>query len=277
MFVIDPSTYSPATITAAVKIMDSNDVLSSVLADATKIPEVMIGARVIVNDDKTVNLDLEGIAPVEGGFWLCSEGRGTFDDADRPLEMPNLLVMVDAAGVIMKAVTLPLEVGNIQLRFGFEGVTVYGDYVVVAFQRVWNGEDGVRIGLYNTVEETWSFVFYGLDTPTKGWVGLSDITSIGDGKFYVLERDNQGGFDSTIKKVYEIDLGDLSEAAAVPSTVVEKTLVVDLVPEIMAFNGALLEKVEGMAVDSDGNLWINNDNDGVDDNSGEQLLIKVEL
>ena len=277
MFVIDPSTYSPATITAAVKIMDSNDVLSSVLADATKIPEVMIGARVIVNDDKTVNLDLEGIAPVEGGFWLCSEGRGTFDDASRPLEMPNLLVMVDAAGVIMKAVTLPLEVGNIQLRFGFEGVTVYGDYVVVAFQRVWNGEDGVRIGLYNTVEETWSFVFYGLDTPTKGWVGLSDITSIGDGKFYVLERDNQGGFDSTIKKVYEIDLGDLSEAAAVPSTVVEKTLVVDLVPEIMAFNGALLEKVEGMAVDSDGNLWINNDNDGVDDNSGEQLLIKVEL
>ena len=191
--------------------------------------------------------------------------------------MPNLLLMVDTEGVIMKAVTLPLEVGNIQLRFGFEGVTVYGDYVVVAFQRVWNGEDGVRIGLYNTVDETWSFVFYGLDTPTKGWVGLSDITSIGDGKFYVLERDNQGGFDSTIKKVYEIDLGDLSGAAAVPSTVVEKTLVVDLVPEIMAFNGALLEKVEGMAVDSDGNLWINNDNDGVDDNSGEQLLIKIEL
>lgn len=277
MFVIDPSTYSPATITAAVKIMDSNDVLSSVLADATKIPEVMIGARTIVNDDKTVNVDLEGIAPVEGGFWLCSEGRGTFDDADRPLEMPNLLLMVDTEGVIMKAVTLPLEVGNIQLRFGFEGVTVYGDYVVVAFQRVWNGEDGVRIGLYNTVDETWSFVFYGLDTPTRGWVGLSDITSIGDGKFYVLERDNQGGFDSTIKKVYEIDLGDLSGAAAVPSTVVEKTLVVDLVPEIMAFNGALLEKVEGMAVDSDGNLWINNDNDGVDDNSGEQLLIKIEL
>lgn len=277
MFVIDPSTYSPATITAAVKIMDSNDVLSSVLADATKIPEVMIGARTIVNDDKTVNVDLEGIAPVEGGFWLCSEGRGTFDDASRPLEMPNLLLMVDTEGVIMKAVTLPLEVGNIQLRFGFEGVTVYGDYVVVAFQRVWNGEDGVRIGLYNTVDETWSFVFYGLDTPTRGWVGLSDITSIGDGKFYVLERDNQGGFDSTIKKVYEIDLGDLSGAAAVPSTVVEKTLVVDLVPEIMAFNGALLEKVEGMAVDSDGNLWINNDNDGVDDNSGEQLLIKIEL
>ena len=40
-------------------------------------------------------------------------------------------------------------------------------------------------------------------------------------------------------------------------------------------NGSVIEKVEGMAVTSNGDIWINSDNDGVDDNSGEQILMKV--
>lgn len=40
-------------------------------------------------------------------------------------------------------------------------------------------------------------------------------------------------------------------------------------------NGSVIEKVEGMAVTSNGDIWINSDNDGVDDNSGEQFLMKV--
>ena len=55
----------------------------------------------------------------------------------------------------------------------------------------------------------------------------------------------------------------------------EKTLVRDLLPDLMSYKGQVVEKVEGMTVDSKGNLWINNDNDGVDDNSGEQLLLNL--
>lgn len=282
MFVIDPSNYAPAVITDAVMLLDQNEALIDVLEDESLIPAEMIEPAVsrIMNVDRTVNLDLEGIAAVEDGFWVVSEGRGTVNDTSRPLEMPNLLLHVDTDGIIQKVVTLPLALNQQQLRFGFEGVAVDGDNVVVAFQRAWaaaGDTTSARLGIYNTVSETWKFVYYPLDTPESlygGWVGLSDITSLGEGKFYVLERDNQGGPDGVIKRVYEIDLGDYSMAEL---TVVTKTLVRDLVPDILSYGGQLLEKVEGMAVDSDGNLWINNDNDGVDDNSGEQLLIKIEL
>jgi hypothetical protein len=37
----------------------------------------------------------------------------------------------------------------------------------------------------------------------------------------------------------------------------------------MALNGYGLDKVEGMALDKDGNLFVVTDNDGVDDSSGE--------
>ena len=57
--------------------------------------------------------------------------------------------------------------------------------------------------------------------------------------------------------------------------VVEKTLVRDLMMDLMSFNGPVPEKIEGMTMDAAGNVWINNDNDGVDDNSGENLLINL--
>lgn len=103
-------------------------------------------------------------------------------------------------------------------------------------------------------------------------MGLSEISALGDGKFLVLERDNQGGPDAAIKKVYVIELGDFSMPG---ETVLEKTLVKDLLPTLMSFNGPVFEKVEGMAVDASGNVWLVNDNDGVDDNSGEQRLINL--
>ncbi len=44
---------------------------------------------------------------------------------------------------------------------------------------------------------------------TAGWVGLSDITALGGGDFLIVERDNQGGPDAAIKKIYGISLGDI--------------------------------------------------------------------
>jgi Esterase-like activity of phytase len=78
--------------------------------------------------------------------------------------------------------------------------------------------------------------------------------------------------DAAIKKIYSINLGDYSMADGM---VVEKTLVRDLMMDLLSFNGPVPEKIEGMTIDAAGNVWINNDNDGVDDNSGENLLINL--
>ena len=110
------------------------------------------------------------------------------------------------------------------------------------------------------------------ESPNGGWVGLSDITFVGDGKFLVLERDNQFGPDARIKRIYEFST---SAWAEFPTTTVMKTLVKDLVPDLLAPGGLLYEKIEGMALMDDGNVYVCNDNDGVDDNSGETQLLNV--
>jgi hypothetical protein len=263
IFAINATT-TPYTIIEDWRIMDSGDVLASALSANE--------AAVLLNDDKTVNLDLEGIDVIEGGFWVCSEGRGNFSDT----VSPNLIIRVDDEAKIEAVVRLPSEVEAIQQRFGFEGVAVEGDNVVVTFQRAWQGEDNPRIGIYNTADKTWKFVFYPLDTPisqNEGWVGLSDIEALGDGKFLILERDNQGGLDAGLKRLYRIDLGDFSMESG--SSLGGKWFVRDLIPDLKAGNGLVMEKVEGLAVDDSGNVWINNDNDGVGDSSGENLLLNL--
>jgi hypothetical protein len=230
----------------------------------------------MVNGDMTVNLDLEGVAVASGGgFWVVSEGAGTFDDPGRPIETNNLLLKVADNGMIEQAVTLPAAVNDVQLRFGFEGVAEYDGKAYVAFQRAWNGEANPRIGVYDVAAGTWSFLFYPLDAVESqlgGWVGLSDITALGDGEFLVVERDNQGGPDAAIKRLYRIDV-----TGAADGDTLTKTLVRDLLAEgdLTATGGLVVEKIEGSAVDADGNVWINNDNDGIDDNSGETRLINL--
>jgi hypothetical protein len=95
----------------------------------------------------------------------------------------------------------------------------------------------------------------------------------------VLERDNQFGPDAAVKRLYQIDLGDFSMGVPVEDEdvpTVEKTLVLDVIPEVEAFTGAkVMEKLEGLAVTASGNVYINNDNDGVEDNSGEELLLDL--
>ena len=95
---------------------------------------------------------------------------------------------------------------------------------------------------------------------------MSDITSIGAGNFLVLERDNQGGPDAAIKRIYSISLGDLSSVTG--DETVEKTLVHDLFDDMKAPGGLGYEKFEGMAY-LNGEVWVSNDNDAVSDNTGE--------
>lgn len=286
IFEIQVKDDEPAVLTREIRIMDSDDVFAAATTvdvddaldddDAARIDvfdDVDLAA--MINADKTVNIDPEGVAKdADGGFWVVSEGSGTVGDAGRPVNSLNFLFKTDAEGVIEDVVTLPSSVNDIQLRFGFEGVTVSGTNVYVAFQRAWGAEANPRIGIYDTVGESWTFVFYPLDAPASqngGWVGLSDITAIGGNELLVLERDNQGGPDAAIKRIYRVDLTGLNDG----DTIGTKTLVRDLMGDLAEPGGLIAEKVEGMAVTPSGDVYIINDNDGVDDNSGETQLINL--
>ncbi|MEM9334437.1 MAG: esterase-like activity of phytase family protein, partial [Pseudomonadota bacterium] len=222
---------------------------------------------------KTVNIDPEGIDVAgDGGFWIASEGAGTVGDAARPVNSANLIFKTDASGLIEAVVQLPDAVDANQLRFGFEGIAEYNDAGWVAFQRVWPGDTNVRIGRYDLTAASWSFFFYPLEAPISpngGWVGLSDLTSLDDGRFLVVERDNQGGPDARIKRLYVVDTN-----GAVDGDTLTKTLVADLIPSLEMTGGPIPEKVEGSVVVG-GDVWIINDNDGVDDNSGETQFLNL--
>lgn len=285
IFTIDTS-HSPASLTQETYIKDSNDVfanfavatLSDNTVDEDGISRVNVfdGADLaaMINADKTINIDPEGISKsTDGGFWIASEGSGTIGDSARPINSLNFIFKTDMYGVIENVISLPDEINANQLRFGFEGVAEYAGKVYVAFQRVWAGDVNVRIGVYDVSAKTWSFLFYPLDASESqngGWVGLSDITSLDDGRFLVLERDNQGGPDAAVKRIYQINTNGLVDGG-----IVTKTLVQDIMPSLKEANGQVAEKVEGMAMMPNGDLYIVNDNDGVDDNSGETQLINL--
>ena len=86
----------------------------------------------------------------------------------------------------------------------------------------------------------------------------------------LVERDNQGGPDAAIKRLYQIDVTGLSDGDTL-----SKTLLRDLMPDLAAQGGLVPEKIEGAAVLKNGDVLIINDNDGVDDNSGETQLLNL--
>jgi hypothetical protein len=278
---------TPAILTQEMRILDSNDVLAGISTidvddnlpddDASRANVFDdVDLKLLINTDKSINIDPEGVAKAsDGGFWVVSEGSGTVGDANRPVNSLNMLIKTDANGVIEEVATLPQSVNDAQLRFGFEGVAEYNGSVYVAFQRVWNGDTNARIGVYDSTSGSWSFLFYPLDTPESqdgGWTGLSGIASRNNGQFLVLERDNKGNLDAAVKRIYRIDVTGLTDGDTLT-----KTLVRDMVVEGDLTGGGLQvpEKIEGLAVMANGDVIIVNDNDGVDDNSGETRLINL--
>lgn len=277
--------------------------------DVTEKPAVIVDEIVLKDDGQTVDLDAEGIAVSargDGSFWIASEGAGSVDDPGRPVSSLNLLVHAAADGTITETVTLPDAVNAKQRRFGFEGVASVmeggNEVLYVAFQRAWvgdpepnNTDDGgkVRIGRYDTASGEWTFAYYPLDvrqSPNGGWVGLSEITVLdkgrsksrikgGDkGRFVVIERDNQANTDARIKRVYAFSVADVAfkpESDAPAFDTLSKTLVRDLMPDLEATKGMVLEKIESLAVNRRGDMFFANDNDGVDDSNGETQLIRI--
>lgn len=216
-------------------------------------------------------LDIEGIAgDGEGGFWLASEGR-----SDRLI--PHALYWVDETGEIREEVAFPPELLAVETRFGAEGVTRVGSTLWIAIQREW-GDDAkgeVKLVSYDTETGEWGAVRYPLDTAERGWVGLSEITAHGD-HVYVLERDNQLGANAAIKRLYRVPLSGMQAAPLGGDLpMVEKELVRDLLPDLARWNGFIVDKVEGFAIDPEGTGFFVTDNDGVDDSSGETFFWAV--
>jgi len=272
IFKINPDTY-PAVIEEEIRIMDS----SSVLASAAP--------NIHINDDMTVDLDPEGIAiDDDGNFWVAHEGQVPQEESDDGssssssedpvIESFNMLLHVTPDGTIVNVITLPEELNEVQQPYGFQGVAYNEGKLVVTMQRAWGEEDEPRIAVYHLVLEKWEFYFYPLDVPLSqngGWVGLFDIAPLGGDQYLVLEGDDQAGPDGVIKTITMIDLSGVAAGSKL-----EKTLVIDLVPELLSTGGLLIEKMAGLAVTDDGSVWVVNDNAGTNDNSGETQLMELE-
>lgn len=245
--------------------------------DATQTPaKITNGLLVTRGGDAAQKLDLEGVAvDGKGGFWLASEGR-----SDRLI--PHALYHVNEKGEIKKEIALPAELLGNEIRFGFEGITVAGDWLWMAVQREWkdDAKGMVKLVAYNTAEKKWGAVHYPLDALAEGaaetaWMGVSEITAHGDW-FYIIERDNQAGAAAATKKIYRVKAAEMVPAdlgGTLP--VVSKELVRDLMPDLAVLKGYAAEKVEGFAIDAAGIGWVVTDNDGVADSSGETLFWSV--
>ncbi|MET8305223.1 esterase-like activity of phytase family protein [Micromonospora sp. NPDC005173] len=243
--------------------------------DAKRTPAVITGA-VPVKDafGAPVGYDAEGIfARPQGGFWLAVEG------AKGP---ENKLVRLDASGVTRQTVPLPTEVAAGLAKQGLEGVTATTDrqgreIVWVAVQRELSTDPAgvVRLGRYDVAAGTWSWFGYQLgSTSVPGdWMGLSEITVVGD-RLAVIERDKLNGPAATVKRVYTVALPGAA-APAGPLTVLPKTLAVDVLPALRATNGWTQEKLEGLTVAGNGEVYAITDNDAVQDATGETVLLRL--
>lgn len=243
--------------------------------DITQTPARITAAlRITRGGDAAQKLDLEGLAPDgEGGFWAVTEGR-----PDRLI--PHGLIRIGADGAIREEIGFPPALLDHETRFGAEGVAVIDGVLWIAIQRPWRDdpENHVKLLSYDPATGEWGAVRYQTAAPTDGgWVGLGDMAVQGD-HLYLIERDNHVGGMARTKLVTRVPL-----AALVPAPLggdlptVPREVVRDLLPDLTATGGYVLDKVEGLAFDGEGRMWLLTDNDGVQDSSGETMLWSVSL
>lgn len=221
----------------------------------------------VTKDGKPVGYDAEGLVVRKaGGYWLAVEGTGAGKD-------PNLLVRLNERAEVVAEIPLPADIASAITSNGLEGVAENGTGVWVAVQRAIKGDPAntARIGRYDTVTKTWSWLLYPLDTAPTGWAGLSELVAVDHDTFAVIERDNQRGTLAAIKKVYTFDVPKRwTGTPAVP-----KKLVKDLLPVLKRDNGWVQDKVEGLAVAGNGRTYAVTDNDGLDDATGETVFLDL--
>ncbi|MBC7267379.1 MAG: esterase-like activity of phytase family protein [Streptomyces sp.] len=244
--------------------------------DTTRRPALITRALTVRDaSGQPVGYDAEGIAarPHGGGYWLAVEGK---------TGAGNQLVRLDREGVTRQTVPLPADIAANLGGQGFEGVTATTDargreILWATLQRpAANDPAGVvRIGRYDVGSGTWSWYGYRLDTTsTPGdWIGLSEITVVGD-RLAVVERDKLNGPAARVKRVYTVAL---PTSAAAPGTlpVLPKRLAYDVLPDLRATDGWTQEKLEGLAVAGNGEVYAVTDNDALDDATGETVFLDL--
>ncbi|MDZ8119354.1 esterase-like activity of phytase family protein [Pontiella agarivorans] len=228
-------------------------------------------------------LDLEGISKGwDGSFWLASEGNA--DD------LPNMILKVDRNGSVLNEILLPDFLEEHARKNGFEGIAVTGwpgrEIVYVAIQRAWPNTGDIdkkhtKIGRYDVAKDEWSFVYYPLEAESDGgWIGLSELTHIAGNWFAVIERDKgwgpSTGLNAELKSVYAVRL---SKNDFKPYTETLKTVrkyeLADLQPALDASSIWTTEKLEGLAINRFGRIYVVSDNDGVDEAPGETLFLRI--
>ncbi|SNT45689.1 Uncharacterized conserved protein [Asanoa hainanensis] len=243
--------------------------------DTAQQPALVSGELTVTKDGKPVGYDAEGVAAraAGAGYWIAIEGDGT-------AAKPNLIVRLDAAGAVQEEIPLPADVAANVTSNGFEGVALTGtgadEQVWVAVQRELKGDPKgtVRIGRYSVADKKWAWLGYQLDTaPAGAWIGLSELVPVDNDTFAVIERDNQRGLKATVKKVYTFDVPAGFGTEALPTA--SKKLAVDLLPALEADNGWVQDKVEGLTIAGNGQVYAVTDNDGVDDSTGETVFMRL--
>lgn len=244
--------------------------------DATMTPALITAEMLVTRNGAAADkLDLEGIAAAsDGGFWLASEGN-----PEKGLR--NRLIRVDAKGAIIEEIALPAGLEEGAKNYGFEGVAVTGtgadEIVWLAVQREWadDPKGQVKLLAYTPADKSWGAVRYPLDKPEAGWIGLSEIAAVGD-RVILIERDNQIAEKASVKKLYTVPAADMKPTALTKDLpLVRKSALRDLLPDLKAPKGYVLDKAEGFAIDAAGDAFLVTDNDGVDDSSGETQFFKL--
>ena len=244
--------------------------------DASKKPALITAETLVTRKGAAAEkLDLEGVALASGGgFWLASEGN-----PEKGLK--NRLIKVDVKGEIIEEINLPAALEEGAKNYGFEGVAVTGtgadETIWLAVQREWadDAKGQVKLLAYKPADKSWGAVRYPLDKADGGWIGLSEITTVGD-RVIIIERDNQIAEKARLKKLYSVSIADMKPVALGKELpLVRKTEVRDLLPDLKAANGYVLDKVESFTVDAAGDAFIVTDNDGVDNSSGETQFLKL--
>lgn len=266
----------PGTKKKLVGVTDAAYSDTGILTIDTSSSPAVITRRLEVTDSDgaAVALDAEGIyARPQGGYWLAVEGA-TGEE--------NQLVLVSKKGVVRKSIDLPDEIAEGLTKWGLEGVTATtdasGEHLYTVLQRPLStdADNVARIGRYDVKTGDWTWYGYQLETTdTDGdWIGLSEITALDDGRLAVVERDKLTGPDATVKRIYTVELPD-SDPTGDTLTVLDKTLAVDVLPYLESTDGWTQEKLEGMTVGGDGNVYISTDNDGLEDASGETVFMNL--
>jgi hypothetical protein len=137
----------------------------------------------------------------------------------------------------------------------------------------------VKIGRYTPSTKSWAFYRYPLDpvaSPAGGWVGLSELTYLGDDRFALIERDNQRGDNAAIKKLYTFSVAGIDPVAHGGSLpLLTKQPAFGLLPVLQAPKGWVQDKPEGLALTAGGRVYMVTDNDGVDDSTGETQFLEL--